>query len=523
MRRLQRVYSLSEDGIAHFIIPIVVILIIAIVGGYIYLRGSNAATNAGYLESGIAGKCLDDSYDGKANYTKVQLYTCNKSLAQQWSITATGTIENANGACLDLNQAQFTNNTKIVMYACNSNAAQQWKVVDNTLVNSKSSKCIDDPYSNSTNGTQLILYTCKGTSNQRWTATDESGSTTTSDTSRSPYNWPFAWDSIWNIPIASTATYGAANIKSSGTYQDATSSDYDSINPSFPVVTLQNARLSSGSIGAVSVYGDPSMVANGGWNTCAAFLGTDKMTVYQGQTTEVTAGGSPKFGGNADVAWPAESIEGEGVSGCHGGSSLSGLGGTLTLTDLTQSGPITHALKVALDGYVNYSNQNGGYRWPATTSDTGYNIPSNGNYYGGSNPNVVEGSLLALPISIKPASFSNPLVAKLAQAMQDYGVYTVDTTASSTYDFSTLITNYNSASKFDSDLCTTNTPCGHPSTNTSIFSSQLDTLLQDLEVVTNNTATTPGGGAIGASRYASYAPKFTDGTDAPPNVNTVTP
>lgn len=342
-----------------------------------------------------------------------------------------------------------------------------------------------------------------------------------STANRSPYTWPFSWDSIWNIPIASTATYAAAGITSDGSYETSGGADYDSTDPTFPVKSLSDARLANGSIGAASVYTDPNMVAGGEWNTCSAFLGTDNMTVYQGQTTELTAGGNPSFGGTADNTWPTVNIEGTGITGCHGGSGLSGLGGTISLADLTQSGPITHALKVALDGYLNYSNANGGYRWPATNADGGYDTPGNGNYYGGSNTNVNEGSLLALPTSISPSSFSNPTVQKLATAMQDYGAYIVDTTATSTFDFSFVVTNYNASSTLVSDVCTTATPCGSPSSNTSVFSSQIDTLLKDLEVITNNTSSTPGGGAIGVNRCAPYAPEFTDGTDSPPAVTVV--
>lgn len=348
------------------------------------------------------------------------------------------------------------------------------------------------------------------------------GTATTTAAPRSPYVWPFSWDSIWNIPIASTATYTAAGITTSGSFADSDSSDYDSINPSFPSVTLENARLADNSVGPVSVHGDPAMTAGGQWNTCSAFLGTDNSTVYQGQTTELTAGGNPYFGGTSvSNYWAPVSIEGSGIIGCHGGSGLSGLGGTLTLQDITQSGPITHALKVALDGDINYSDANGGYRWPATNADGGYNDPSSGNYYGGSNTNVQEGSLLALPKSISPSSFSNPMVAKLAQSMQDYGAYIVDTTATGPYNFSTVITNYNANSQFRSAICTSATPCGSPSSDTDMFSSQLDTLLKDLEVITNNTASTPAGGTIGASRCAPYAPQFTDDTDAPPAVTVV--
>ena len=262
------------------------------------------------------------------------------------------------------------------------------------------------------------------------------------------------------------------------------------------------------------------MSADGQWNTCSAFLGSDNTTVYQGQTTELTAGGNPTFGGVADNTWKPESITGDGIAGCQGGSGLSGLGGSLTLSDLTQSGPITHALKIALDGVINYSSANGGYRWPALNADAGYNNPGSGNYYGGSNPNVQQGSLLALPRSISPSSFSNPTVAKLAQAAQDYGIYIVDTTATgSTFDYSSIITSSSASAKFQAGLCSGGTKCAAVSTRKSVIASQLETLIQDLDVITNNTPSTPGGGAIGTSRCAPYAPAFTDGSGAPPSVS----
>jgi hypothetical protein len=340
--------------------------------------------------------------------------------------------------------------------------------------------------------------------------------------SRSVYAWPFAWNSIWNMPIASTASYAAANLKTQASYEDETTDDYDSINPSDPLRTLTNARLASGGIGPVSVHSDPAMSANGQWNTCSAFLGADNTTVYQGQTTELTPGGNPTFGGVADNTWSPENIKGDGTAGCSGGSGLSGVGGTLTLSDLTQPGPITHALKIALDGVINYSGANGGYRWPALNADGGFNDPGSGNFYGGSNPNVQQGSLLALPRSISPDSFSNPTVAKLAAAAQDYGIYIVDTTATgSTTDYSSIITNYNASAKLQSGLCSGGPGCAAVSSRQTVIASQLESLIKDLAVITNNTPSTPGGGAIGTSRCAPYAPAFTDGSGAPPPVSVV--
>jgi len=547
--------KLSQSGFDHILVPVFVVVAFALIGTFLLIK-SLAATPSGVQLANAVNKnasCLDDYAQGDKipGPNTVDLWTCNKSKAQAWTLseatntTAGGVITNVNGLCLDVLNDSRANGTGVDAYKCNGQLNQKWYVSGTKIVNPASGRCLDDYHSLTANKNKIDIFNCNGTNAQKWTAsaiaaavsapasaptsapvttpppTTGKGTTTTTASSRSPYVWPFSWNSVWNIPIASTATYTAAGIKTNGSFQDSESSDYDSVNPSFPLATLENARLTNGSVGPVSVHRDPSMTAGGEWNTCSAFLGSDNSTVYQGQTTELTAGGNPYFGGTAANSWAAVTIEGAGTTGCHGGSGLSGLGGTLTLSDITQSGPITHALKVALDGEINYSDANGGHRWPATNADGGYNDPSSGNYYGGSNPNVQEGSLLALPKSISPSSFSNPMVAKLAQAMQDYGAYIVDTTATGSYNFSTVITNYNAAAPLDSAICTSSTPCGSPSSNKSIFSSQLDTLLKDLQVVTNNTASTPGGGTVGASRCAPYAPKFTDGTDAPPAVTVV--
>jgi hypothetical protein len=554
--------KLTQSGFDHVLVPVFVVVACALVGTFLLIQ-SHAATPSGVqLASAVNSNasCLDDYARGSTvpGPNTVDLWSCNKTVAQSWTLSdatntpAGGVITNANGLCLDVLKGSRANYAGVDLYKCNGQGNQKWYVNGSKIVNPTSGRCLDDYHSLTANKNFIDIYTCNGTNAQKWTASaiavastapssppsggtgtpaptpappissgGAGGSATLSP--RSPYVWPFSWDSIWNIPIASAATYVTAGITTNGTIEDAYSSDYDSINPTFPSVTLKNARLTNGSIGPVSVHGDPAMAADGQWNTCSAFLGTDNTTVYQGQTTELTARGNPYFGGTAANSWAPVTIKGTGITGCHGGSGLSGLGGTLTLTDLTQSGPIAHALKVMLDGYINYSKANGGHRWPATNADGGYNDPSNsnGNYYGGSNTNVQEGSLLALPKSISPSSFSNPTVAKLARAMQDYGAYIVDTTATGPYNFSSVVTNYNAAAPLVSDVCTSSTPCGSPSSDKSIFSSQLDTLLKDLEVVTNNTSSTPAGGAIGASRCAPYAPQFTDGSDVPPTVAVV--
>ncbi|MEE1775785.1 ricin-type beta-trefoil lectin domain protein, partial [Streptomyces sp. JV181] len=61
---------------------------------------SAAATATGPI-TGLAGKCVDVAGGAVANGTAVQLYDCNGTAAQQWTVGADGTIR-ALGKCLDV-------------------------------------------------------------------------------------------------------------------------------------------------------------------------------------------------------------------------------------------------------------------------------------------------------------------------------------------------------------------------------------------------------------------------------------
>ncbi|MFD1048476.1 ricin-type beta-trefoil lectin domain protein, partial [Kibdelosporangium lantanae] len=118
--------------------------------------------------AGIAGKCLDVAGANPANGTKVDIYTCNGTAAQQWTVSS-GTVQ-ALGKCLDIAAAGTTNGTKVQLYDCNGTGAQQWTHnAQNEFVNPASGKCLDVTGQSSTDGTQLQIWSCTGTPNQLWT------------------------------------------------------------------------------------------------------------------------------------------------------------------------------------------------------------------------------------------------------------------------------------------------------------------------------------------------------------------
>jgi beta-glucanase (GH16 family) len=118
--------------------------------------------------TGIGGKCVDVRAANSANGTPVQLYDCNGTPAQQWTLPGDGSVR-ALGKCLDVTAAGTGNGTLIQLYDCNATGAQVWRVQTNgTLVNPQSGRCLDDPGGSTANGTQLIIWDCGTGSNQKW-------------------------------------------------------------------------------------------------------------------------------------------------------------------------------------------------------------------------------------------------------------------------------------------------------------------------------------------------------------------
>jgi hypothetical protein len=117
--------------------------------------------------TGYEGLCLDDRSASTADFNPVQVYTCNGTNAQQWTVESNNTLE-VLGGCLDVNGAGTANGTTVDYYPCNGTAAQVWDPQSNgELVNPNSGKCLDDTgYGGS--GTQVQIWACADTANQVW-------------------------------------------------------------------------------------------------------------------------------------------------------------------------------------------------------------------------------------------------------------------------------------------------------------------------------------------------------------------
>jgi glucosylceramidase len=118
--------------------------------------------------TGISGKCVDVAGAAPANGTAVQLFDCNGSAAQRWTVSADGSLQ-ALGKCMDVTSAGTANGTQIQLFDCNGSAAQRWtSTAGHDLVNPASGRCLDATSASAGNGTRLQIWDCTGATNQKW-------------------------------------------------------------------------------------------------------------------------------------------------------------------------------------------------------------------------------------------------------------------------------------------------------------------------------------------------------------------
>lgn len=353
-------------------------------------------------------------------------------------------------------------------------------------------------------------------------------------TTRDPRKWPFAWDSIWNIPIGDGARYVPADIAPAGAMGMTVDENIIVLEPDAPKtnVVLNTAGWDNQHTRCGSVSGGQAIANNvpiptdfstdPGYqgltpNMAAAVLLEDGSTVMQTQPFHRCGSGGAVT--SQYVFASGDIRSGDGVLGAHGGSGMSSLGGAIRVGELVPGGTIRHALKVELDCerlcYYNGGESDGmaGFRWPAVAADSG----APGRYHG-ANPGVQMGSLLALPPDFDESRLATEPAKILARALRDYGSYVVDDTGWSVYALATewgpqgrVIDEFAAQWGFNIQAGA-NASCGDGGADCT-WAKDMATLFTSLNVVDNNSPEAVGGGG---QRRAPCAPPFTDGGGAAP-------
>ncbi|SEE10784.1 Glycosyl hydrolases family 18 [Streptomyces sp. 2231.1] len=167
---------------------------------------AQAATGA---ITGLSGKCLDVAGASSADGTPVQLYDCNGTGAQQWTVGSDGTLR-ALGKCLDVTGNSTADGAKAQLWSCTGGPNQKWTVTAaHDIVNPQADKCLDVTGNSSANGTRVQIWSCGGGANQKWNAPAAGGGTTPSaPMAVAPYLY-----NGWGSPPSPTTITQATGVK----------------------------------------------------------------------------------------------------------------------------------------------------------------------------------------------------------------------------------------------------------------------------------------------------------------------
>jgi hypothetical protein len=113
--------------------------------------------------AGDGDLCLDLNGGVPVDDNHVQVFDCNGSPAQRWTLAPDGTLQVV-GRC-----AQVVGDATVHIVGCDGRRTAQWRADgDDALVNLATGQCLTDPDNGTRSGAAVRLAPCERTDNQRW-------------------------------------------------------------------------------------------------------------------------------------------------------------------------------------------------------------------------------------------------------------------------------------------------------------------------------------------------------------------
>ncbi len=341
--------------------------------------------------------------------------------------------------------------------------------------------------------------------------------------SRNPLLQPFTTTSIWNRPIGSDEQYIPANLIPASLYTLRSDQHVIVMTPTEPLTPIdyntagplgdqgQRCDTSGAFLVNAPIPADFEVLSTD-QNDPLTALAADGHTLIQGEPFARCTAGGPGTLDFYDTKNIDGDLNGDGVQGWDGGSHLSALGGAIRLGELVPGGVIDHALQIDVDAPNLYQGTAVTcHVWPAMKCD-GYGPTG----YGGTNPKLAMGALLALPptLDLNSLGLDAPGLI-LAKAFQDYGAYIANDAHRSVNNIVTELSPSGSvAGVYDAsgklvDPGEFQTDWGVPFdtvgvNGTDAWSHDIATIFANLQIVTNNAL--GGWTAGGGTPLAPFAP-----------------
>jgi hypothetical protein len=136
----------------------------------ITLGGTSTPTTT-TLVGGLSSKCLSVTGASTANGALAEIFTCNGSTSENWTINPDSTIVGApSGKCLEVVGSSTADRAQVDISTCTGAANQKWTVnTGSTIVGTQSGKCLSVTAASTANGAVADIYTCNGSPSETWT------------------------------------------------------------------------------------------------------------------------------------------------------------------------------------------------------------------------------------------------------------------------------------------------------------------------------------------------------------------
>jgi Ricin-type beta-trefoil lectin domain/Putative Ig domain len=122
---------------------------------------------AGGPVKGYDGLCLDDFGGGTTNGTKADVWQCNNTDSQVWTLNTNKTLS-VDSVCL-ADHGYTGARTKLVLWSCVGNKNEQWTHNSkDEYVLAANGLCLTDPNDSKVNGTQVEIRACRNYKDQHW-------------------------------------------------------------------------------------------------------------------------------------------------------------------------------------------------------------------------------------------------------------------------------------------------------------------------------------------------------------------
>ena len=134
------------------------------------LTFSSAAAENTTLVGALSGKCLSVTGGSTAPGAATDIYTCNGSGSENWTLESDGAIVGGpSGDCLQVAGGSTANFAGVDIEPCNGAADQQWNATPaGTIMGVQSGLCLSVLGASTANTATADIYTCNGSGSESW-------------------------------------------------------------------------------------------------------------------------------------------------------------------------------------------------------------------------------------------------------------------------------------------------------------------------------------------------------------------